>query len=735
MLDKIVRRFLIFIFAFFAASSSWSADDELPLPERLRSVGGVETSRVIGRPDPPLPFTVEPVLPDFPIPRLITFRFEPGTGRMIYVVQAEGEKGTRLRRYDFETGTAETLLMGDEFVYGMTLHPDFATNGFVYLGSSGPRSGERADWRALVIRYTIKPDGPIDPDSGFEIMQWPSRGHNGTALEFGSDGMLYVTSGDGTSDSDTDLTGQRLDLMLAKVMRVDVDNPAPGKAYAVPPDNPFVDHPGALPETWAYGFRNPWRAAWDPNLDRLWVGQNGQDRLEQIYLVEKGANYGWSVYEGSRIFYAERELGPTPHTPPTFEHGHNESRSLTGGCVYVGDKLPDLKNAYVYGDYATGKIWAGKHDGEKVTWHAEIADTRLGLADFVQSPDQQLLIANYQTDETGGLYRLVPRDPEPHDGTFPQKLSESGLFRSVVDHEVEPTLLPYSVNVPQWSDGASHERYVALPAEDPHFVYGARRGWDTLDGAVVLQSLKLGDRWVETRMLTRNQGEWVGYTYEWNEEQTDAELVPAEGKDREINGLTWRFESRANCMVCHSRSANYLIGLRTGQLNRDHDYGGGFVANQLAVIDQLGLFRKKGDPPGSPSPLRKPPTELERLVDPFNPDEDLNLRARAFLHVNCAHCHVESGGGNSMINLSEFVKPEAMRIFNEPPNHGTAGLAEGAKIVDPGAPGSSVLFHRVSSAGKTQMPPMGQTAPDPRAIPLLIQWISSIQDEFAEDEE
>ena len=123
-------------------------------------------------------------------------------------------------------------------------------------------------------------------------------------------------------------------------------------------------------------------------LDRLWVGQNGQDRLEQAYLVERGANYGWSVYEGSRIFYANRKKGPTPISLPTVEHDHGESRSLTGGVVIYDDKkYPDLEDAYIYGDYTTGKIWAVKHDGKKVVWNKEIADTQLGLTDFVVDPE------------------------------------------------------------------------------------------------------------------------------------------------------------------------------------------------------------------------------------------------------------------------------------------------------------------------------------------------------------
>ncbi|MEM7010673.1 MAG: PQQ-dependent sugar dehydrogenase [Verrucomicrobiota bacterium] len=697
------------------------------LPEHVRAFAdGVPSMRVVGTPDPPLPYTVENALPDFPIPRFITFRFEPETGRMIYVDQEQGQKGTRLRRYDFETGEAETLIANDEFVYGITLHPNFEENGYIFLGSSGPRTAERANWRALVMRYTIPDEGPIDPATGFEILQWPSHGHNGTALAFDEDGLFYMTSGDGTSDSDTDLTGQRLDLFLAKVMRVDVDNPAPGKAYSIPEDNPFLDVPGARPETYAYGFRNPWRAVWDKNLGKLWVGQNGQDRLEQIYLVEPGANYGWSVYEGSRIFYKERKLGPTPVSPPTFEHGHHESRSLTGGAVYYGKKLADLKDAYIYGDYATGKIWAGKHDGEKVVWHKEIADTQLGLADFVESPDQQLLIANYQTDETGGLFRLIPREPDETDGKFPRKLSETGLFADVASHSVNPGVIPFSINVEEWADGAQKERFLALPAEDPHIIMTGRRGWDTPDGAVLMQTLSLNDKYIETRMLTRNQNEWAGYTYMWNDEQTDAELVAADGAEKQIGNLTWKFESRASCMICHSRSAGYLIATRTSQFNRNHDYGAGYDGNQLEVLNELGLFRRKGAEPGSPSPMKKPADQLEKYVDPFDFAGDINLRARTYLHANCAHCHVESGGGNSMIDLRSFIQEDKMMIFDEAPNHGTVGLSDTAKLVTPGNAGASVLFHRISSGANHRMPPMGQSSPDPRVIPLLAEWIQQL---------
>ena len=123
---------------------------------------------------------------------------------------------------------------------------------------------------------------------------------------------------------------------------------------------------GARPEIWALGYRNPWRMCLDKKTGHLWVGQNGQDLWEQAYLVKKGDNYGWSVMEGSHPFYPKRKLAPTPIVKPTVEHPHSESRSLTGGLVYYGKKYPDLVGHYIYGDYSTGKIWAVKHDGEKV---------------------------------------------------------------------------------------------------------------------------------------------------------------------------------------------------------------------------------------------------------------------------------------------------------------------------------------------------------------------------------
>src|SRR5262249_35803290 len=145
---------------------------------------------------------------------------------------------------------------------------------------------------------------------------------------------------------------------------------------------------------------------------------------EQIFLVEKGGNYGWSVMEGSHPFYTQRKGGPTPFLKPIAEHHHSEARSMTGGVVYRGKELPDLNGAYVYGDWSTGKVWGIRHDKGKVTWHKELASTNMQITGFGLDSTGELLIA----DHGGAYYRLEPAPREANPPRFPTKLSETGLF-------------------------------------------------------------------------------------------------------------------------------------------------------------------------------------------------------------------------------------------------------------------------------------------------------------------
>src|SRR5207249_1086360 len=210
-------------------------------------------------------------------------------------------------------------------------------------------------------------------------------------------------------------------------------------------------------------------------------------------------------------------------------------------------------------------------------------------------------VCDHRGQDKGGFYALVPTPTDLPPSNFPRKLSDSGLFAAVPGHVMKPGVIPYSVNAPFWSDGAHKERWLALPGEAPKIEFIRNRSWTLPDKAVLIKSFALdapqGRKWIETRFLTKQDGEWYGYSYVWNDEQTDATLVQRGGEDRIFDIQTpggaakqsWHFPSRAECMVCHSRAANYVLGLSTAQMNKEHDYGGVF-ANQLSTLEHLGFF-------------------------------------------------------------------------------------------------------------------------------------------------
>ncbi|HVS38162.1 MAG TPA: PQQ-dependent sugar dehydrogenase [Gemmataceae bacterium] len=596
-------RFLAVFFIGFIGGANLTTADPAEPPYGIDHRIPWTHSHVVGSPNPPPPFHVVRAFPKLTFNQPLYVKTEPGTDDMIVLAHDGGYEGPghlfRLKN-DPTEDKAQPFLDMNRIAYGVAFHPDYTKNGYIYVGSNGP-DGEKVKLDRI-SRFTVarKPPYRCDPKSEVVILEWASNGHNGADLEFGPDGYLYVTSGDGTSDSDGDLRGQELAHLTAKVLRFDVDHPADGKSYSVPKDNPFVDRKGTAPETWAYGFRNPWRMTFDKKTGALWVAQNGQDLWEQAYVVHKGDNAGWSVMEGSHPFQPQRQRGPDPIVTPAVEHHHSEFRSLTGGVVYYGKKYPDLDGSYIYGDYSTGEIWAARHDGMKTLSDRELTDSRLQIVGFGLDPDGELLIV----DHAGGLYTLEPTPKDENPPKFPTRLSETGIFTSVKGHVVAPGLIPYDVNAPLWSDGATKERYIGLPG-DAQIEFTTYRGWNFPDATVLVKTFSLDaadaadKRRIETRLLTRRDGQWYGYSYLWNDEQTDADLVPAAGLDRtyEVRDLgrvrkqTWHYPSRAECMVCHSRAANWVLGLTEMQMNKIHEYPHGVRDEQLRTLEHLGVFK------------------------------------------------------------------------------------------------------------------------------------------------
>jgi uncharacterized repeat protein (TIGR03806 family) len=625
-------------------------------------------------------------------------------------------------------------------VYGLTFHPNFAKNRYcyvVYVQKGDDPNGTR------VSRFRVEETDPPKIDAASEkiLITWRSGGHNGSCLKFGPDGYLYISSGDGGPAFPPDplVAGQDVGNLLSAVLRIDIDQPEGEKPYRIPSDNPFVGVDGARGEIWAYGFRNPWRMGFDPVGGDLWLGDVGWELWEMVDRVERGGNYGWSLVEGTQPVHRERRRGPTPILAPTVAHSHVEARSVTGGCFYYGERLPNLRGAYIYGDYVTGKIWGLRYEREKLTWHQELVDTPLAIVSFGLDHAGELYILDYST---GTVHQLAQRPEAPANRSFPTRLSDTGLFASVKEHVPAPGVIPYDIIAEPWADGTVAERFVAIPGLeqfDVHTEGNAQVGnlegeWKYPTDSVLAKTISLatvaGDpdslRRLETQILHYDVDTWKAYSYVWNEDQTDATLADADGTHLQLTiadpqspqgtrSQTWRVAARTQCLLCHTTRGGSVYGFNVPQLNRDRNYGA-VCDNQLRTLEHIGLF-------ANPLPEQRP-----KLPDPFDESADIHDRARAYLHINCAHCHRRGGGGTAAFDLQFDLALEKTNLIGTRPTQGTFGIHR-AQVVAPGDPYRSVLYYRMMKLGRGRMPYFGSQLIDDRGARLLHDWIAQLPPE------
>jgi len=714
-------------------------DDSKPLPSRPLWT----TSRVQGTPDPPDPYRLENAFPELVFDEPLSINLIPGTNRFL-LCERDGKLYTFEDRPD---ATADLLMDLGRTVYGAAAHPDFLQNGRFFVASV-TAEGLTAEGSRL-SRFETSPDDRWHADVNSEVvlLKWPSGGHNGGCVRFGPDGLLYLSTGDGSGWADWFLTGQRIDDLLASILRIDVDHANGNTPYQIPPDNPFVNTEGARPEVYSYGHRNVWKFSFDRE-GRLWAGDVGQDLWEMVELVHPGDNFGWSVNEGTHPFKPDRPRGPTPIVPPLIEHPHSEARSVTGGEVWDAAAPGDLHGSYVYGDYDTGKIWSVQLIDGKPTPPRQLADTQFRVVAFAKNTAGEVLVVDHVT---GTIQKLVPAPPPATDApVFPRLLSETGLFVSTAEHTPDPGLIPYSVNASLWSDGADKERLIALPGDgqiafDDVTYPTPPPGWQFPDGAVLVKTFTMemeagnpaSSRRLETRLLHYKDmpGDrerygaqfWRGYTYVWNDEQTDAELLDAAGADRVltihdaaapggVREQTWHFPSRAECTLCHTMAAKYALGVNTLQMNRLHDYGHNQTRNQLAQLQEWGVFSK---------PLPAAPETLPKLADDQDTSAPVGDRARAYLHANCSHCHRLWGGGLTDFELTANLPLEKTGTVGAKPERGAYGLTD-PKLIVPGDPDRSLLLHRMTLLGLGRMPHVASNRVDDNGVRLIREWISEL---------
>ncbi len=305
------------------------------------------------------------------------------------------------------------VILFEEGCHGLAFHPDFAQNGRFYLSYSTvePR-------RTVISEMRVHEDNPLkaDPESERVLLEVPHimANHFAGGLAFGPDGKLYIAIGDGGLRDDPYRLAQNPFSLHGKMLRIDVDERSGSLPYGIPADNPYADNQEWRPEIWALGLRNPWGFAFDRVTGQLWLADVGQDIWEEVNLIKKGANYGWSDRDGPKAanFHAMPFLPDRKYEEPVFAYLHSEGVSITGGFVYRGQRLPRLEGWYVYGDWGFGTVSALRYDPdsgvvkERMVIHRRPENTETPFNPTMISEDVngEVVIMSQE----GGVYTLAP---------------------------------------------------------------------------------------------------------------------------------------------------------------------------------------------------------------------------------------------------------------------------------------------------------------------------------------
>ncbi len=650
---------------------------------------------------------------------------------------------------------------------GLAFHPDYAnpTNRYFFLFYSlNTNSPAGSGLHQRISRFQTSPSNPNQALATTEVVliqqRDPAGNHNGGDLQFGPDGLLYASVGDGGTQYDGDRHSQIISSnFFSAIMRLDVDMPPrpdslmpnPHAAntnagsnainYRIPADNPYIgftsfdgrpiDPAKVRTEFYAVGFRNPWRISFDPATGFLYCGDVGQDVWEEISVITKGGNYGWAYLEGTHPGYRPTNTTVGPLIPPIQEYRHGTSgdqgNSVTGGVVYRGNRLSQMTGWYVFADYVSGNIWRLRYDGTNTVPFQRIAG-RAGISSFGIDPSNEDVLLACLAD--GSIYRLA-YDTNSSVGTpLPPTLADTGAFTNLTSLtnrtqalSANAGLIPYDINVPFWSDNAHKSRWFL--ASDTKIGFEPEGNWSFEPGMAWVKHFDLemtngvaaSARRIETRVLVKNAGGVYGVTYRWGDSVTNAALVAEEGLDEAfaindggvIRTQVWHYPSRGECLICHTPAGGFALGFNTQQMNRDFGTNG----NQIAAMSAAGYFR---NPVSNLHALRA-------LSAATNETVSREWRVRSYLAANCAQCHQPGGSALGSWNAS---------ITNSTANSGLIygllnnnGGNPSARVIVPGSVSNSMLLTRISTRGPLQMPPLATSLLDTEGIALLSAWITN----------
>ncbi|HWO08416.1 MAG TPA: PQQ-dependent sugar dehydrogenase, partial [Polyangiaceae bacterium] len=502
--------------------------------------------------------------------------------------------------------------------------------------------------------------------------------------------------------------------------------------YFIPNDNPFVGQPGVLEEFYALGLRNPHRMTHDPVDDLVWIGDVGDQAREEIDVLAPGANFQWNAYEGT-LPGSGKASGLGHWTPPLLELTRAQARSVIGGYVYRGQRVPELAGKYVFADFSRRRIWALQY--RVVDGRVEPGELQLLMT--AELPNDTG-ITSFGVDAAGELYllilgagsRILRLEAVNDVLNVPQRLSEVGIFRDLATLEPSDGFVGYSVQSPLWSDGASKRRWLALPGGES-IGYHAEGPWQFPEGSVFVKhfEMALDEREparmtpLETRVLVSGAGgAYYGITYKWNAGATDAEavteprvetlqLIDAAGNAR---SQTYYYPGPRDCMTCHNGRAGHVLGVRAAQLHGPHGADGA-VTNQLRDWAARGLLRD------APVGFDDAPA-LASLGDESRSLED---RVRSYWDGNCSMCHGVLRDIRANWDARYSTPLAEQGVIN---GVSLYGASDGSTLlIQPGAPRRSIIYQRGATREEgLRMPPLGSERPDEAYLNLLERWISTL---------
>ena len=384
---------------------------------------------------------------------------------------------------------------------------------------------------------------------------------------------------------------------------------------------------------------------------------------------------------------------------------------VDNGVLYRGREASGLQGLYLYINHSDNTLMARAFVSEHAFADRVVLAPKVRLLGAGEGDNGDLLLST-----SAGVQRLV-REGAPLPESFPATLTATGCVDPADASQPAVGLIPYAPSAPLWTDGAVKRRWIAMPdwlTPDTKIGLLPDGDFDFPIGTVLVKEFALGSLRVETRLLVRHSdGEWAGYSYEWNDQQTDALLLDG-FKVKEIAGQTWTFPSRGECTFCHSAASNRTLGPETAQLNHDYDYGAHGVANQLSTLDAIGMFD---------GGLPAPPAQLDALPA-YDAVAPLSDRARGYLHANCAMCHRPGGPGAGPEDFRYYLDGQSIGALDVDPTRGNLGVPN-AKLLKRGVPEESVLWLRLASNSFRRMPPIGVSIVDDQAVALVGDWIRS----------